>query len=124
MKITIQPQARVYTYKEMKQYLDDAIRQYRAQMVQELARKKDVVEDAVIYDELLTQEYVTLETLRRLGFQAGALNNYVARKMDVADEINNDILDYKEMEERIDKLLGYHLSDPEFTKALKERASR
>lgn len=123
MKITIQPQARVYTYKEMKEYLDEAIRQYRAKMVQELSRKKDVVADAVIYDELLTQEYVTLEALRRMGFQAGALEHYIEVKMAVADEINADILDYKDMEHGIDKLLGYHLSDPDLTRSLKERAS-
>ena len=124
MKIGISPQARVYTYKEMKQYLEDGINQYRAKMVEELARKKDVVADAIIYDELLTQEYMTCEALRRLGWGKQRIERYLATKSGVADEINGDQLDYKEMVGGIDDLLGYHLTDKSATESLKERASQ
>jgi len=124
MNITIQPQARLYTYKEMKQYLDDGIAQYRAKMVEELSKKKDVVADAIIYDELLTQEYLTCETLRRLGWGKRRIERYLAQKSELADEINSDSLDYRDVEGGVDSLLGYHLTDKSLTESLKERASR
>lgn len=92
--------------------------------IEEVDKKQDVIRDAMVYDEMLTNMYVHLETLRRMGFQRGALENFILRVAEVSDEINSDQLDYADLEKGIDDLLGYHLKDEGLYQDLKERAER
>ena len=118
--VNMMPAGRVYTYPEVRKLLEDQ----RKRMIEEVDKKQDVIRDAMVYDEMLTNMYVHLETLRRMGFQRGALENFIFRVAEVSDEINSDQLDYADLEKGIDDLLGYHLKDEGLYQDLKERAER
>lgn len=118
--VNMMPTGRVYTYPEVRKLLEDQ----RKRMIEEVDKKQDVIRDAMVYDEILTNMYIHLETLRRMGFQRGALENFILRVAEVSDEINSDQLDYADLEKGIDDLLGYHLKDEGLYQDLKERAER
>lgn len=120
MKIGLKPMARVYTYPEVRELL----KEQRIKMIEEVSRKQDVIADARLYDEKLTDMYLHLETLRRMGFQRKALENFILKVAELSDEINSGELDYKEMESGLDDYLGYHLRDEGLYAELKERAMK
>ncbi len=118
MKIGVKPMGRVYTYPEVRELL----KEQRLKMIEEVSKKQDVIRDARLYDEKLTDMYLHLETLRRMGFQRIPLENFIMGVADLSDEINAGKVDYKDIENGIDDYLGYHLRDEGLYEELKERA--
>lgn len=120
MNISIAKEARLYTWKEVREMLDDQ----RKAMIEEVSRKQDVIADARLYDEKLTDMYMHCETLRRMGFQKGALMNFILRLADLSEEVNDGNVDYRDIEKAVDDCLGCHLRDEGLYAELKERAMR
>lgn len=120
MKIGVKPMGRVYTYPEVKQMLFDQ----RMAMIEEMSRKKDVIADARLYDEKLTDMYLHVESLRRMGFSRDDVFEFIYGVADISEEINSDQLDYKDMESGVDEFLGCHLKDEGLYNELKERAMK
>lgn len=120
MNVSIAREARLYTWKEVREMLDDQ----RKDMIEKIYRKRDVIADVRLYDEKLTDMYMHCETLRRMGFQKGALMNFIMSLAELSDEVNAGKIDWEDIENAVDDCLGCSLQDEGLYAELKERAMR
>lgn len=114
---TVEPQARVYTWPDVKEMLD----QQRADLVKVFEGKAAILAEADVLDQLKTLTIIYLSCLADMGLQKIGMEDFLVRVAEYSDKLNNGSEDYLQMEERIEKILGYKLTDKEAMEDLKRR---
>lgn len=112
MQVTCGKMARLYTYKEVKAEVDEAVKEVRQQMKEGFAKSVDEVVQVQLMDELLTLTYVYLNVLADMGLQKAGMEDLLARVAEYSDGMNNGSVGFSELHDRIVSILGYELEDP------------
>lgn len=112
MQVTCGKMARLYTYKEVKTEVDEAVKEVRQQMKEGFAKSVDDVVQVRLMDELLTLTYVYLNVLADMGLQKAGMEDLLARVAEYSDGMNNGSVGFSELRDRIVGILGYELEDP------------
>lgn len=116
MRVAWGPQARTYTYKEVKEMIEDV----KTQMKEGFAKTVNDMVQIQMSDQLLTMTYVYLNALADMGLQKGGMENFLGNVANYADEMNDGSVGFTELAERIENILGYELEDPNREDTLNE----
>lgn len=108
MRVAWGPQARTYTYKEVKEMIEDV----KTQMKEGFAKTVNDMVQIQMSDQLLTMTYVYLNALADMGLQKGGMENFLSNVANYADGMNDGSVGFTELAERIENILGYELEDP------------
>ena len=108
MRVAWGPQARTYTYKEVKEMIEDV----KTQMKEGFAKTVNDMVQIQMSDQLLTMTYVYLNALADMGLQKGGMENFLGNVANYADEMNDGSIGFTELSKRIENILGYELEDP------------
>lgn len=112
MQVTCGKMARLYTYKEVKAAVDEAVKDVRQQMKEGFAKSVEEVVQVQLMDELLTLTYVYLNVLADMGLQKVGMEDFLSRVAEYSDRMNDGDLGFSELHDRIVGMLGYELEDP------------
>ena len=116
MRVAWGPQARTYTYKEVKEMIEDV----KTQMKEGFAKTVNDMVQIQLSDQLLTMTYVYLNALADMGLQKGGMENFLGNVADYSDKMNDGSVGFTELAERIENILGYELEDPNREDTLNE----
>lgn len=116
MRVAWGPQARTYTYKEVKEMIEDV----KTQMKEGFAKTVNDMVQIQMSDQLLTMTYVYLNALADMGLQKGGMENFLGNVANYADGMNDGSVGFTELAERIENILGYELEDPNREDTLNE----
>lgn len=120
--ITRQPTGRVYTYREVHDIVQGAINDTKEEMRKLFRGKAEVLAEAQIADQNRTLTVIYLTILHEMGMQTYGLSDFLWRAQEKIIGLEDGKIDYKAMEEEIEKVLGYKLEDPELIEELKRKA--